>query len=102
MESLLAFSMKHGLTVDKAQQQMEAATEKLQKQFGALVRQVEWTPDRRQVHISGPGIEVEMHVDALQIHVTGDLPLISRLLGGTPIVDKVKAIVQDAFRKRIT
>jgi hypothetical protein len=41
-----------------------------------LIRQVRWSIDRSQVRLDGMEFWVEMWVDAYEVHVSGDLPLL--------------------------
>jgi hypothetical protein len=45
-------------------------------------RRVEGAADRNRVKLEGAGFWIEMWVDALAVHVTGDAPILGRLLGG--------------------
>jgi hypothetical protein len=49
--------------------------------FGVMLRRVEWAADRNRVRLEGIGFWVEMWVDAQAVNVTGDAPLLGRLLG---------------------
>jgi hypothetical protein len=98
---LINLSMKHGRTLEEAQTQLEAAVHKVQGQFGALVRQATWSANRTQVRLDGVGFWVEIWVDAEEVHVSGDSPLLGKLLG-TPVATGVKQIIQQAFQKKLT
>ena len=98
---LINLSVKHGRTLEEARSQLETAVQRVHSQFGALIRQVRWSVDRSQVHLDGMGFCVEMWVDAYEVHVSGDLPLLGALLG-SPLAAGLKQIVQQTFRKRLT
>ena len=98
---LITLSLKHGETLDGAQKNLETAVERVQSQFGFMVQKVEWALDRRQVRIDGTGFWVEMRVDVEHVHVTGDVPILGRLLG-SPVATGLKQIVQRSFQKSIS
>lgn len=95
---LITLSLQHGETLDEAQKRLETAVQSIQNQFGIMVQQVAWTTDRRQVRIDGTGFWVEMRVDSEHVHVTGDIPVLGRLLG-SPVATGLKQIVQRSFPK---
>ena len=97
---LFNLSMQHGRTLEEAQTHLETAVHKVQGQFGALVRQATWSADHRQVRLDGVGFWVEMWVDALEVHVSGDLPVLGRLLG-SPMATALQHIVQQTFQKKL-
>jgi hypothetical protein len=98
--SLINLSVKHNRTQEAARSQLETAVDQVRSKFGHIVQWVEWSADRNSVHINGTGFEIEMHVDAQDVHVSGDLPFLGGLLGG-PFVAGLKAIVQQTFHKQL-
>ncbi len=98
---LFNLSMQHGRTLEEAQAHLETAVHKVQGQFGALVRQATWSADHRQVRLDGVGFWVEMWVDAAEVHASGDIPVLGRLLG-SPIAAGLKQIIQQTFQKKLT
>jgi hypothetical protein len=44
---------------------------------------------------------MDMRVDAQEVHVTGDIPILGKLLG-SPLAGALKQIVQHNFQKRLT
>jgi hypothetical protein len=98
---LINLSIQHGRTLDEAQRQLETAVHEVHSRFQALVRRVEWSTDRRQVRLNGVGFWVEMRVDAQEVHVSADIPLLGGLLG-SPMASSLKQIVQQTFQKRLT
>ena len=98
---LINVSMKHGRTLEEARTQLETAVHKAQAQFAALVRQATWSVDRNQVRLDGVGFWVEMWVDAEEVHASGDIPLLGRLLG-SPVAAGLKQIIQQTFQKKLT
>jgi len=99
--SAIHLTVKHGRTLEEARQQLEHAVDEVRGRFALLVQRVEWSADRSGVTLSGTGFNVEMRVDAQDVHVTGDIPLLGQLLGG-PLAAGLKRIVQHSFQKRLT
>jgi Putative polyhydroxyalkanoic acid system protein (PHA_gran_rgn) len=97
---LINLSVKHGRTMEEARSHLETAVHRVYSQFKALVRQVAWSADRSRVRLDGVGFWVEMWVDAQDVHVTGDLPLLGRLLG-SPMTTALQRIVQQTFQKKL-
>ena len=96
----LTFTLKHGTSQDEARQHLRSAVGEVQGRFGAMVRTADWSADGNAVKIAGPGFDVDMRVDAERLHVAGHLGVLGGLLSG-PFVSGVKAIVQNAFQKRL-
>jgi hypothetical protein len=98
--SLINLSVKHGRSLEEARSHLEAAVYKVHSQFKALIQQVTWSADRNRVRLDGLGFWVEMWVDALEVHVSGDLPVLGRLLG-SPMATALQRIVQQTFQKKL-
>ncbi|HEX9869813.1 MAG TPA: polyhydroxyalkanoic acid system family protein [Candidatus Tectomicrobia bacterium] len=98
--SLINLSVKHGRSLEEARSHLEAAVHKVHSQFRALIQQVTWSADRTRVRLDGLGFWVEMWVDALEVHVSGDLPLLGRLFG-SPMATALQRIVQQTFQKKL-
>jgi len=98
--SLINLSVKHGRSLEEARSHLEAAVHKVHSQFRALIQQVTWSADRTRVRLDGLGFWVEMWVDALEVHVSGDLPVLGRLFG-SPIATALQRIVQQTFQKKL-
>jgi hypothetical protein len=96
--SLINLSVKHGRTLDEARARLDVAVAEVSRNFGALVRRVEWAPDRTSVRIDGTGFWLEMRVDAQDVHATGDISVLGALLG-SPLASGLKQIVQQSFQK---
>ncbi len=92
---------KHGRTQEEAKARLGEAIAETQKRFGAMVQRVEWNAGRDNVHLSGTGFEVDASVDAHEVRVVGDIPILGRLLGG-PFAMGLKQILQNTFQKRLT
>ena len=80
--SLVNLSLHHGATLPEAEAQLAATAAEVRTRFGQFVKGVEWGEDRRRVKFLGPGMWVEMRVDATHVHAEGDIPAVSGLLGG--------------------
>jgi hypothetical protein len=98
---VLNLTVQHGRTVEHAQRGLEMAVTRVSRQFGSLVRRVEWAPDRQRVKIEGVGFWAEMWVDALAVHATGDIPILGGLLGGR-FGEGLKQIVRQTFQKKLS
>jgi hypothetical protein len=98
---LINLSLKHGQTLEEARRQMDKAVHDVQSWGGALVQNVTWSADHNQVRLDGVGFWVEMWVDAQEVHVSGDLPLLGGLLGG-PVATGLKQIVERTFQKQLS
>ncbi len=98
--SLISLSLEHGQTEVEARTRLEAAVTELRKLFGSLIQQVNWSADRSQVRIDGAGFWVEMLIDARNVHATGDIAMLGRLLGG-PLTSGLKQIMQRTFQKQL-
>ena len=98
---LISLSVQHGQSLEEARSRLEAAVQKVMRQFGAFVRQVVWSGDHSRVRLDGRGFWLELWVDAQDVHATGDIPLLGALLGN-PMVAGLKQILQQTFRKQLT
>jgi putative polyhydroxyalkanoic acid system protein len=98
--SLINLSVKHGRSLEEARSHLETAVRKVHSQFNALIQRVTWSADRNRVRLDGLGFWVEMWVDALEVHVSGDLPVLGRLLG-SPMAIALQRIVQQTFQKKL-
>jgi hypothetical protein len=98
--SIINLSMKHGQTFEEARGRLQVAVDEVRKLFGILVQRVSWNTEGSQVRIDGTGFWVEMSVDAQDVHATGDIPMLTGLLGG-PMTSGLKKIVQHTFQKKL-
>jgi hypothetical protein len=99
--ALIDLTIAHGRSLDDARQALEDAVHRVSRQFGQLIRRVEWNADRTRVTLDGAGVHVEMWVDARSVHAVGDVPMLGALLGG-PLASGLKQIVQQTFQKRLS
>jgi hypothetical protein len=97
---LMKLSVQHGHTFDEARKRLETAVAEVTGRFGTLVRRVEWASDRSQVRLEGSGFWIEMQVDAQAVHVSADIPLLGRLLGGS-VTTRLKEILQRTFQPKL-
>src|SRR4051812_13323099 len=97
---LINLTVRHGRSLEDARQALELAVQRVSGQFGALVRRVDWAPDRQRVKVDGAGFWVEMWVDAQDVHATGDIPMLAGLLGSR-LGAGLKQIVEQAFQKKL-
>jgi len=98
---LMTLSLQHGHTVDEARRRMESAVEEITHRFGRLLRRVQWSPDHNQVRLEGMGFWVEMRVDGQAVHVTADLPVLGKLLGGS-ITTRLQEIIERRFQRKLS
>ena len=94
---LITLSVQHEHTFDEACTRLETAVHEFTSRFGTLVRRVEWSTDRSQVRLEGIGYWIEMHVDAHAVHVSADIPLLGRLLGGS-VITGLQEMLQRTFQ----
>ena len=97
---MLDLTVRHGRSLEDAARGLERAVQQVSGQLGALVRRIEWAPDRHRVKLEGVGFWVEMWVDAQDVHATGDIPLLAGLLGGQ-LGPRLKQILQQTFQKKL-
>ena len=91
---LIQVNVKHGRTLDEARDRLVRAVTELQNRFGPMLKSCEWSPSRSAVVLAGPGVRLDVSVDASEVHVSGDVPLLASLIGA----DRVKQIVEATFK----
>ena len=94
--ALMTLSVPHGHTFDEARTRLETTVHEVRSRFSALVRRVEWSTDRSQVRLEGIGFWIEMQVDAQAVHVSADIPVLGRLLGGS-VTTRLKELSSAPF-----
>jgi hypothetical protein len=97
---LINVTIAHGQTLDEARRRLETAVREVCDRFKSGVRRVEWAADRHRVKLEGPGVWVEMWVDARDVHATGDIPILGALLGG-PVASGLKQAIEQTFRRKL-
>jgi hypothetical protein len=93
-------TIQHRQTQEEAKRRLETAVHEMSTKFGVMLRRVEWAADRNRVRLEGVGFGVEMSVDAQVVNVTGDAPMLGRLLG-SPVALRLKQIVERTFPKQL-
>jgi hypothetical protein len=96
----MTLSVQHGQTLDEARRRLDTAVHEITSRFGTLVRRVDWSTDRSQVRLEESGFWIELRVDGQAVHVSADLPVLGRLLGGS-ITTRLKEILQRTFRQQL-
>ena len=97
---LITLSVQHGHTCDEARSHLETAVQEITSHFGTVVRRVEWSTDRSQVQLEGRGFWLKLQVDEQAVHVSADLPVLGRLLGGS-VTTRLKKILQRTFQQKL-
>jgi hypothetical protein len=97
---LINLTVQHGQTYDEARHRLGTVVPDISSKFGVLLRRVEWAADRNRVRLEGIGFWIELWVDALAVHVTGDAPILGRLLGRSPST-RLTHILEASFRKQL-
>jgi len=98
--SLIRLTVQHGRDLPEARQRLEMAVAEIHARFGTFVQRTEWSEDRNLVKMFGPGMEVEIRVDDRDVHFTGDMPILGKLLG-SPLLKGLKGVIEDKFQKRL-
>jgi Putative polyhydroxyalkanoic acid system protein (PHA_gran_rgn) len=97
---LITLAVQHGCTFAEARKRLETAVHELTSQFGMLVRQVAWSTDRSQVRLEGSGFWLEMRVDRQAVHVSADIPVLGRLLGGS-LTTRLQEMLERTFQPKL-
>jgi hypothetical protein len=97
--SMFHVSVRHGRTRDDACARLAMAVDEVKGRFGPMIQRVDWSAVGDAVTLQGTGFVVEMRVDAQDVHVSGDVPLIGALLGRS-FESGVRQIVDQTFGKR--
>jgi hypothetical protein len=80
---VIDLTVRHRRTRDDARRGLELAVQRISDQFGALVRRVEWAPDRHRVKLDG-----------------ADIPILAGLFGGR-LGSGLKQILEQTFQKKL-
>ena len=97
---LITLSVQHGHTFDEARRRLEIAVREITSRLGTLIRRVAWSTDRSQVRMEGMGGWIEMQVDAQAVHVSADIPVLGRLLGGS-FTTGLQEMLQRTFQTKL-
>jgi len=96
----ISLTIAHGQTLEEARRRLEQAVREVSDRLKSGIRHVEWTADRNRVKLEGPGIWVELWVDARDVHATGDIPMLGALFGG-PVAAGLKQVIEHTFQKKL-
>jgi hypothetical protein len=97
---LISLTIQHHQTLEEARRRLGTSVHEISTKLGVMLRRVEWAADRGRVKLEGVGLWIELWVDASAVHVTGDAPMLSRLLGGS-LGSRLKQIVERTFQKQL-
>jgi Putative polyhydroxyalkanoic acid system protein (PHA_gran_rgn) len=97
---MIDLTLQHGQTLEEARRRLEITVNEVNARFGSMIRHAEWAADRSRVKLDGVGFWVEMSVDAQALHATGDIPILSRLLGGQ-LTSGLRQIIRQTFQKKL-
>ena len=97
---LMTLSVQHGHTFDEARRRLETAVAEFTSRFGTLVRRVDWSPDRSQVRLEGSGVWIELRLDGQAVHMSADVPVLGRFLGGS-VTTRLTEILQHTFQPKL-
>ena len=98
--ALMTRSVQHGHTFEEARTRVETAVHEVTRRFGTLVQRVAWSTDRSHVRLEGIGVWIAMQVDAQAVHVSADIPVLGRLLGGS-VTTRLKEILERTFQPKL-
>jgi putative polyhydroxyalkanoic acid system protein len=97
---LINLTVQHGQTLDEARRRLELSVNQITAQFGSLIQRIEWAADQTRVKLTGAGFWVEMSVDAVALHATGDIPILGQILAG-PMSSGLRRILERTFQKKL-
>ena len=100
MAPLIDLTLQHGQSLDEARQRLGRTVDEVSARFGAMIQRVEWAADRNRVKLTGVGFWLEMSVDAVELHATGDIPILGRLLSGR-LNSGLRQILERTFQKKL-
>jgi len=98
--SVVNLSVKHGRSLEEAKQSLEEAVREIDQRFGSMIERVEWSADRSAVKLAGSGLTGDVRVDAQEVHVTVDIPLLLRAFS-KQVTGAVQEILQHSFPKQL-
>jgi hypothetical protein len=99
--SQLKFAVKHDRTLEEARGLLQSTVADAQSKFGFAIDKVDWNADKSDVNISAKGALIHAWVDSTEVHLTCEIPALARLLA-SPVIQKVKALVETRFQKKLT
>lgn len=98
--SFITVSVKHGQTQDEARTRLRQSVGEVNAKFAMMIQRVDWSPDGNQVKLLGKGFDLDMRVDAENLHVTGNITILGGLLAG-PLAAGLKQILGRNFPKQL-
>ncbi|MFO0888516.1 MAG: hypothetical protein U0790_05130 [Isosphaeraceae bacterium] len=78
----LNIAVKHGQTAEAARANFEKAIHEAQAQHGRWIHRVDWAPDRKSALLAGPGYELTLSFDDVNVYARGQVPLALKLFEG--------------------
>jgi Putative polyhydroxyalkanoic acid system protein (PHA_gran_rgn) len=96
---LISLTIAHRQTREEARRRLEMAVREVSGRFGGVER-IEWSADRNRVKLETAGAWLEMWVDDRDVHATGDITVLGRLMSG-PLISGLKQIIEQTFRKAL-
>ena len=75
-------TVKHGRDFATARANFEEAVTAASTKYGQFIREVEWSEDRTEARLTGPGFDVLLRVDPEVVRATGTVPFFVRMLEG--------------------
>lgn len=78
----LNISVKHGQTWDVARANFVKAVSTAEAEYGAYLKEVEWSEDRTSARLGGAGFDVRLTVDLESVHASGHVPFFVRMMEG--------------------
>ena len=99
--SQIRMSVRHGQTQEEARRRLESAVGQVRGgPLGGMVQQADWSADRNAVRLSGKGFEIDLRVDAQDLHVAGNVHFLGGLLS-SPVVAGLRKVLETTFQKRL-
>ena len=99
--SFIDLSIKHGQSPESARERLRTSVTELSSRFGGMIERTDWSADGSGVKVLGKGFNVDMRVDAEDLHVSGNLTFLGGLLA-KPLAAGLKQILQKTFPKQLT
>jgi hypothetical protein len=97
---LVTLAVKHNQTQEAARQHLERAIQDVQGRYGSLLQRVEWAPDRNSVKLYATGVQVDLRVDAQDVHVVADVPGLLGMIA-SPLLIGLRGAVEKEFQKQL-
>jgi hypothetical protein len=85
----LDIAVQHGQTAETAGENFERAIDAAWYRYGRWVRQLEWTPDRTAVNVSGAGFDMRLSYDHRKVYARHDPDRVQAARGADPGAHRV-------------